>query len=493
MPSPRKDPLVAALDGWAAGEGPLYLRLADALEGAVRRGAIGGGTRVPPERTLAARLGVSRTTVVAAYDRLREAQVLESRQGSGTWIRGSGRPRAAEPNAALWSDVLGGGLEAAGGEATAAEPAIDFRRATLPAAPGVAEALAAALPAAQPLLATDGYVALGLPALRRAIADRYARAGLRTTVDEILVTSGAQQAFALVVALLVRPGDVAVLESPSYVGAIDLLNAAGARLRGVPVDAAGVDVDRLGHALRAADARLCYLMPAAHNPTGARLPERARRELGRLAQATQVPIVEDDAVADFSYAGDRPAPIAAYARGGAPVLTIGSASKLAWGGLRTGWIRGPAPIVARLARCKALADLGGALPTQLAAAALLGRADEIARGRIALLRARRDRLAAALRKRLPGFRFELPDAGLSIWVRLPHGSAEAFAPIALRHGVAVAPGPVHAPDGGHGDALRLPFVHEPATLDEGVARLARAFAAYAPGAEAPRAPLELVV
>jgi DNA-binding transcriptional MocR family regulator len=162
------------------------------------------------------------------------------------------------------------------------------------------------------------------------------------------------------------------------------------------------------------------------------------------------------------------------------VLSIGSLSKLCWGGLRVGWIRAPEPVITRLASLKVASDLGSSMLSQVVAVALLDRADEVRRLRRAQITRQRDALAAALEQHLPDWSWTLPEGGLSIWVRLPHGDASEFAQVALRHGVSLLPGPSVSADGGHAQHLRLVYVHEPGVIAEAVARLARAWQAYSP-------------
>jgi DNA-binding transcriptional MocR family regulator len=166
------------------------------------------------------------------------------------------------------------------------------------------------------------------------------------------------------------------------------------------------------------------------------------------------------------------------------VISIGSLSKLFWGGLRIGWIRAPEPLLLRLAGLKVAFDLGSSALSQLVAARLLERAQEVQLVRRGQLLERRDTLAAELARRLPEWSFTLPDGGLSIWVRLPYGAASELKQVALRHGVSLLAGPTVSADGGNAACLRLVYVHEPSVIAEAVLRLARAWEAYAPLASA---------
>ena len=460
---------------WSAGRGPIYARLAEAVRAAIERGDIPPGMRLPPERLLAETLAVSRTTVVLAYGRLRRRGLLESRQGSGTWVpRRAGVPSPADRREERGRSFLVDAIA----RAAADEPAdtIGFLGACLPAAGDfLEEAWDEVRSDLQELARTPGYSPQGLPTLRRAIATSLEQRGLPTTPDEVLVTGGAQQAIDLVARFLVREGDAVVLEDPTYLGAIDAFTAARARLLPVPVGPAGPDVATLRRLAAEAAPALAYLVPSFHNPTGTLLDEGARREIARLAEAG-LWVLEDESLADLSFGADPPPPIAAFAPRGS-VLTVGSMSKLFWGGLRVGWVRGSRAVIARLARLKVVADLSGSVIGQSLAARLLPRREEVVRLRRRQLVARLERLTGLLREELPEWSWAPPKGGLSLWLRLPTPSAEDLARVAPRHGVSIVPGPVNSPSGGCADRVRLPFVLEERLLAEGVARLARAWRA----------------
>jgi DNA-binding transcriptional MocR family regulator len=410
---------------------------------------------------------------------LRKDECLESRQGSGTFVRRA--PAAGSfaewvppgPVVQLKRDASLAGLAARPGT-------IDLTCACLPPLPDlVEESVAASAATIREAAREHGYSALGLPALRRAIARHLEQRGLPTTENQVLVTSGAQQAIALAGALFLRRNDTALVESPTFLGALDAFGALGASLVPLPVEPGGVRLDVLRDAVRQRPARLLYLTPTFHNPTGGSLPEGARREVARLCESAHLPMIEDESLVDIPLEGTAPLAIAALAPK-APVLSIGSLSKLFWGGLRIGWIRAPEPVIVRLASLKVASDLGSAMLSQLVAVHLLSRADEVRRLRREQITRQRDAFASGLRRLLPDWTWTLPEGGLSMWVRLPHGDASEFAQVAQRHGVSLLPGPAVSPGGGNPQHLRLVHVHEPDVITEACERLARAWSAYAP-------------
>jgi len=283
-----------------------------------------------------------------------------------------------------------------------------------------------------------------------------------------------------------RQGDVAIVEDPTYLTAIDVFTSVGLRLASVPVGVQGVRPERLRAVALATSARFAYLMPTFHNPAGTLMPERERREVAYLADELQVPVIEDLTVADLSLGDEPPPPIGAF-QGEVPVLTIGSLSKLFWGGLRIGWVRAPEPAVQRLARIKLVTDHGSSTVSQVIAVHLMRRVDEVRERRRALIRERKELLESLLRERLPGWTWDPPSGGLCLWVRLPVGDASSFASIAARHGVTLVPGPMSSVEGAFTDRIRLPYILEPGPLREGVERLARAWEEYEPQATGPSA------
>ncbi|GAA2792474.1 PLP-dependent aminotransferase family protein [Streptomyces showdoensis] len=470
------DELVAWLGRWSAGRGPLYLLLAARVRQLIDEGLLPPGATLPPDRRLASALSVGRTTVVAAYDTLRQEGRLVRRQGSGTRVAPAALappgPRVTETSNPMFLHLL-----------EASDDVILLSCAAPPSPPrGLAEAYAGLV------LPTDdlGYHPAGLPALRAAIARRYEERGVPTDPAQLLVTTGAQQGIALLTRLLVAPGDAVLVEAPSYPGALDLFREAAAVPHPVAVGPDGLDVPAAIAVMERHRPSLAYVIPHLHNPTGTVLPPLLGRRLVAAAEACGVPLVDDEVLSELRFDGSGPPPLSSYGR---EVIGVGSLSKTVWGGLRIGWVRGPAPLIARLARLKALHDLGSDVPSQLVAARLLGSFGPLLQARVAELRSGHDLLRTELARLLPSWDCPPAAGGQTLWVRLPYGDGVSFAQIALRHGVAVLPGSTMDALGGSTRRLRLHFLLEPALLSEAVRRLAAAWAEYAPGAAAGHAAL----
>jgi DNA-binding transcriptional MocR family regulator len=222
------------------------------------------------------------------------------------------------------------------------------------------------------------------------------------------------------------------------------------------------------------------------------LPALRRRRLAAAAATAGVPLVDDEVLADLGFPGEQPPPsLAAYAPDS--VISVGSLSKIVWGGLRIGWIRAPVPVISRLARLRAVHDLGGNVLSQLAAAELVPRLDVLRQRRAAGLHAGYRVLRDELGRRLPDWEVPAVRGGQTLWVRLPSGDGVSFAQAALRHGVAVLPGPGLDASGGSADYLRLHFALEPDVLTEAARRLAEAWASYIPPKSRVSAPPALAV
>lgn len=449
---------------------PTYRALADGIRLLVLEGRVAVAARLPAERELAATLGVSRTTVAAAYEALRAEGFLVSRRGSGSWTAvPAGRP------------LPGRGLEPLPPGADGS--VIDLGCAALPAPePWLTRAVQAALAELPPAARTHGDFPAGLPELRRALADRYTARGVATMPEQIMVTTGAMGAVAAICRLLAAGGERVAVEHPSYANVLQLMREAGARLVPVPMAAnlGGWELPAWRRVLEAASPRMAYVVADFHNPTGALASERQRAELVAAARTAGTVLVVDETMADLALdlaPGERPPrPVCAFDHGGTGVVTVGSASKSFWAGLRIGWVRAAPEVIRRLVAARVSADLASPVVEQLALAWLLrsGGWEKAIEERRSVVRDNRDALAAALRRRLPDWDFHLPRGGLTLWVRTGGLSGSRIADVAERLGVRVPSGPRFGVDGAFEGYLRIPFTVDAATAEEATSRLARA-------------------
>ncbi|MEU5901609.1 PLP-dependent aminotransferase family protein [Streptomyces venezuelae] len=443
------------------GERPGYRALASGVRTLLLDGRVPLHTRLPAERELASALGVSRATVTAAYDVLREGGYALSRRGAGTWTE---LPQGQRPSS------------------VAAFPAGDGVLDLAVAAPGAPEAeLGAALAAAGAMLAehapTPGYHPYGIPELRTAVAERFTRRGLPTLPDQILITTGAQHALSLTLALLGRPGDRVLVENPSYPNALDAIRGAGLRAVPVPVTEDGWDPGLVESSLRQAAPRLAYLVPDFQNPTGALMPREQRVRVLETVRATGTWLLIDETIADIALDTPPPAPFASLAPHGAgeQVVTVGSLSKTHWGGLRIGWVRAGSRLITELATKRVPSDMSTPVIEQLVALHLLRGMDDVLRERLPRLRAQRDALAASLARHVPEWRWQVPPGGLSLWVDLGRPIASSLARAVLAQGVRIEGGSRFGADPGtHEHRLRIPYTLSADLSEQAVRRLATA-------------------
>ncbi|MBJ8348539.1 PLP-dependent aminotransferase family protein [Antrihabitans sp. YC2-6] len=465
-------------DGRRKSARPAYQALAEAIRLLIHDGRVPLGVALPSERDLATGLSLSRTTITSTYSVLREDGYLISRQGS--------RSTVALPSGAARS----GNMIHIRTDVDA--PVVEMSSAALPAPPEMEGAYGAALQALPAYLTSHGMEPIGLAVLREAIADRYRQRGLPTEPDQIMVTLGAQHALSLLLAALIGPGDRVLIEHPTYPNAIEAIRHSGARPVPVPIrPEEGWDLDGIRTAARQTAARLAYMIPDFHNPTGLCMSDEGRAELARIARETRMTVIVDESMAELNLDIEQRTPVAAFARG-AEVITIGSASKSFWGGLRVGWIRARPSLITRVAGTRSAVDLGTPVMDQLATADLLGSASTILAARHDLLRRQRSALLDELELQLPEWRPMPGPGGMSLWIQLPTPVSTALAATAPNFGVLLAAGPRFGVEGAFERFVRLPYTHNEVTLRAAVSGVAAAYGALSPRSDEATAALVCV-
>jgi 2-aminoadipate transaminase len=326
---------------------------------------------------------------------------------------------------------------------------------------------------------TEGY----LP-LREQIARHSARYGIKVKPDNILITSGSQQALDLLGRIFINPGDHILVESPTYLGALQAWNAYGAEYVSVPMDKSGMNTDALEEALRTGP-KFIYVLPNFQNPTGVTLSLNRRQRLIDLADQYGVPIVEDDPYGQLRYEGDHlPSVVLLDHRfrdnhKGAfsgNVIYLSTFSKILAPGLRLAWVIAPREVIHKLVQAKQGADLHTATFNQIVA-------HEVSRGgfldqHIKLIRdtyrTRRDVMLAAMDRFFPPeVDWTHPEGGLFLWGTLPsYLSSADVLKTAVDRKVAFVPGePFHPTGGGH-NTMRINFSNAtPDMITEGIRRL----------------------
>ncbi|MFP3914786.1 MAG: PLP-dependent aminotransferase family protein [Actinomycetota bacterium] len=468
--------LAEVLGDWSSGTGSLYAQLADGLREAINRGDLRPGTVLPAERGLARALAVSRTTVVAALDVLKRIGYLDSRSGSGTWVR---RVREFELAGGVTAPAAGIGRNPLFRNLGSADSSmVDLTAAVPDPPPQVAEALREASNRAAAHVHGPGYFPLGLPALRQAVAERFTQRGIPTVPEEVMITAGAQQAITILAAAYVQPGTPVLMENPSYPGAIESFRMLGASVRTVAVGSEGLLARDVIRAIEARPPEMIYLIPSFHNPTGTFINRAERARLRRYLAGRGIAVVEDESTVELALDGEEPPPPVGLEPGGeVSTLIVGSASKPFWGGIRIGWIRASSEVIELISRHKLVFDLATAIPSQVAAEILVRKSPSILPERRSELAQRFQYLVSRLASELPEWSVTRPSGGVTAWVRLPDGNATQFSQVAIRHGVAVVAGPFFDAHGNDDDHIRIPYLADTDTLDQGVKRLAEAWSA----------------
>ncbi len=470
------------------GDVSITQQLVDRFSVAIENGELEPGSKLPPTRELAAEAGVNHLTAARVYRKLAELGYVTAQVGRGTFVRtlapaGSAshgddwQVYALPPDDISYSEqVLADSFSLTGREDVVSLAVGWPSPSTYPTAQ-----LAAI--AADVFEEIGGHALSYLPAeglfdLREQLAIRGRMYGYAEDADEIVITSGAQQAIALTARATLEPGDVAVIESPTFIGMMTALRGTGARVIGVPVDEDGLDVEALERLLARHEVKLVCLQSASQNPTGRSISAERRARLAELAVERNFFILEDRVYADMHFGGGQVRrPVRELAP--AHVLYVNSLSKVVGGGLRSGWVAARGPVRDRIAMLKLEADFHSPTLIQHMAARWLatGAYDTHVADTIPFYRERRDGLMAALERHLPGeYHADPPEGGHHVWVTLNRPLDErALYAEAARGGVTFTPGGAITAERRAQTSFRLSFsLLEPEQLDEGVRRLARA-------------------
>jgi 2-aminoadipate transaminase len=462
-------------------------QLVDRISAAIESGDLEPGAKLPPTRELAELAQVNHLTAARVYRKLSELGYVSASVGRGTFVRAL-TPASSSSHGDDWQvyalppDELTYSEQVLADTFTLAGREDVISLATGWPAPSTYPTDEVARIAAEVFEEEGGNALSYLPAeglfeLREQIAARGRRFGYAADADEVLITSGAQQAIALSARAILEPGDVAVVESPTFMGMMTAMRGTRARMIGVPVDQDGFDVDGLERLLARHEVKLVGLQTACQNPTGRNLSEERRVRLAELAVERNFFILEDRVYADMNYEGHFVRSLRELAP--AHVLYVNSFSKVVGGGLRAGWVAARGPVRERLATLKLDADFHTATLIQHIAARWLagGAYERHIKQTIPFYRERRDVLLASLERHLTGeYHVDPPAGGHHLWVTLARPLDErALYAEAARHGVTFTPGGAVTAERRSQTSFRLSFsLLEPEQLDEGVRRLARA-------------------
>ena len=466
---------------------PIFRQIVREIRGFIRSGSLPEGFRLPPERRLADALGVNRSTIFNAYRELKALGLVDAHVGRGTAVL---RAPAPIPGAigVPWRQLFRESV------ARSHDPIIADLLALTERQDVISFSIGLPAPELLPLDIFAEYTAelireVGAPLLlhcpteghtplRETLAQWVAARGIRSRASEVLVVSGSQQGLDLVARIFIDPGDVVVVEEPTYIGALQSFRVAGAKIIGIPVDKDGMRTDILASILERERPKLIYTLPTYQNPSGAVMSVERRRHLLELASRWHVPILEDDPYSELRYEGE-PLPSLKALDDNDLVLYQSTFSKALFPGLRIGYLVVPPVVLRQLALAKQGADLHANSFSQY----LLERfvrdghfAAHIENSKRAYRR-RRDRMVAALRRDPSiGLDFDVPTGGFYIWCRLPEGVEQsALLANAAARGVVFLPGRACYPTEPTENCLRLNFSHaSEEDIDVGIERFLEA-------------------
>jgi DNA-binding transcriptional MocR family regulator len=472
----------------ASSDEPIYRQIVNFIKQKIRSGELAAGQRIPPTRELAGQLGLNRATIAAAYEILEAEGLIRGHVGRGSFVAAVAAPVGIAwedrfaPSVSLLAPMSGGEAGICFASARPAEdlfPISEFRDSC--------EEVIRGADAAAILQLGSPY---GYAPLRSWLAAQGRSQGTLRSSDDLLITNGCQQALDLLQRLLTQPGDVVFLEDPIYPGLRNVFARSDVRAVGVAVEAGGIDVETLARRIERDKPRLLVVTPNFQNPTGATMPLGARTALLKVAREAGLVVVENDIYGELRYEGeDLPSLKQMDATG--DVIQVKSFSKLAFPGLRVGWVTGPWAVIARLAEWKQVSDLHS---DQLSQAVLLhfAQSGRLAAHRRRMIEAGTERLHAVISacgRHLPaGSRFTRPQGGMNLWVRLPEplDAAELLGK-AQAAGVSYLPGRYFAVSRTDPGSLRLSFAGlTPEKIETGVAALGRVFREELQGALAAR-------
>ncbi|MFF2888682.1 PLP-dependent aminotransferase family protein [Paenibacillus sp. NPDC057967] len=461
---------------------PLYQQIHDRIVEKIRNGEWPVGTKIPTQRELAERFRVNRSTIVYALDELTADGLIQSKVGQGTVVANNTWNVIASTRAPDWGRYVAAGAHRPNHQLiqlinkAEENPAI-LRLGTGEPAPELlpARTMLQSLQESGSSLSLSYSEPRGSLRLREAISRYLLAKGIKAAPSSIMIVSGGLQALQLISLGLLRGGSTILTESPSYLNSIHVVQSAGIRPYGVPMDKDGLIAGRIGSMKRQTNAAMLYTIPTFHNPTGCLMPAARREELMRICTHERLPIVEDDVYGDLWLDAPPPPPLKSMDREG-QVLYIGSMSKSLGPGLRLGWIVAPEPVIDRLSDIKMQTDYGTSALSQHAVAQWLETDlydEHLARLREGL-RHRREHMHMLLQRYMRSLaEWSLPSGGFYIWLRISRPiSVRRLFELALKEGILLHPGSIY--DSGIDEPyLRLSYAYASfEQMEHGISRLA---------------------
>lgn len=467
----------------------LYKQIIEQIVNQIITGTLLPGYQLPPERQLAKTLGVNRTTVLNAYRELKAEGLVDSHVGKGTVVLERTKPEVhptAICNDPIWEHFLSEYPRRINGDTVSDILELVNRTDIISFAAGLASLenrpVKALIGIEKDLLESKDRKALlvspvaGFSSLRTALSDYMTEKGCFCQPSEIMILSGSQQGIDLVARALINPGDIVLIEEPSFFPAIDSFKAAGAKLMGIPMMDDGMDIDVLEQLLQRYHPKLIYTMSTNHNPSGITMSMSKRVRILELISKYRVPLLEDSAYSELCYNGYTIPSLKSMDKSGY-VIYINTFSKTVYPGLRLGWMCAHKKLILQLVAIRQLVDIhANSLSQQIIERFIRNRGiDDYIKLVSEEYMQRRDLMIAAFEKYAPqGLLWNKPGGGYYIWCSLPQGiSATKLVPKAAEYGVAVLPGTSFFLTRQQGEGfLRLNYTYAPRNdIDKGVKAL----------------------
>lgn len=453
---------------------PIYMQIFEQIRRQIISGELVTGYRLPPERKLAERLDVNRSTVLNAYRELKAEGLVGSKVGNGTIVLSHLRDGQIQSNIIsqepAWNQIFNSSSMYSDSYILKDLLMLASRKDVISFATGIASPEAGPIEVfkgiEEELVTKRNYKAMlhspteGFASFRNAICSLMHKRGVYCNADEVMVLSGSQQGIDLVARVMLDPGDIVVVEEPTFFPAIQAFKTKGARVMGIPMDDKGMRVDLLEQLLQRYKPKLIYTIPTYHNPTGIEMELERRKKLVELAYRYRVIIVEDDAYGDLCYDGC-PTPMLKSMDNEGYVIYLSTFSKNVYSGLRLGWMVAHRKAVKKFTESKQIMDLHSSSLSQWVVERFItsGGLDAYIPKVCTEYRHRRDAMYDALERYAPpGLVFDKPRGGYYMWCRLPGGiSAAGLVAKAAEKSIVFVPGSSFFTTGQGDDFIRLNF------------------------------------
>lgn len=471
---------------------PIYIQIFEQIKNQILSGELLPGSRLPSERKLGESLGVNRTTILNAYRELKAKGFIDSRIGSGTIVLAgiddgldSTDNILREP---IWNHIFNEHSSEFDSYLVNELMVLASRKDVISFATGIASPESGPIQALKgieyELIEKKNYKALlhtpteGFTSLRKTVCSLMHEKGVYCKYDEIMILSGSQQGIDLIARIIIDPGDIVVMEEPTFFPAIQAFKAMGARIIGVPIDNKGMRIDILEQLLERYRPKLIYTIPTFQNPSGTEMEFERRKRLVELAYKYKFIIVEDDAYGNLRYEG-KPLPILKSMDTDGYIIYLGTFSKIIYSGFRIGWMVGHKKVIKKFAAAKQIMDLHSSSLSQwiverfITSGFFEPHVREICKEYIV----RRNMMCDALLEYAPkGLVWSKPNGGYYIWCRLPVGiTTSKLISKATEYKVAFVPGTAFFTKGQGDNYIRLCFTFVPLKdIKEGIERLCNA-------------------